>query len=80
MRAWHGIVLGIIMGVAIIYLPQIIHPTAVPSLAGAETSKEGITAVGIEEVAGAELPVLIAIAGLGIGVAFAVYLLSRGRE
>jgi hypothetical protein len=83
LRTWHVIVLGIIAGVTIIYLPQLMLPAAVPSLAGPETSREGMTAVratGIEEGAGAELSILVAIAGLGLGSAFAAYLLSRGRE
>ena len=82
MRTWYVIVLGVIMGVAIIYLPQLILPNAVPRLTGT-ASKEGVTAVranAVEEGAGVELPVLMVIAALGLGVAFAAYLLSRGRE
>lgn len=83
LRTWLVVLLGIIIGVPIILLPQLIHQNTVPNLAGVNDAEEGITATrngGIEEVAWGKLPVLVAMAGLGIGVAFATYLLLRWRE
>lgn len=87
MQTWLGIVLGIIIGVGLIYLPQLIRQITVSNLAVQSTRVEkqdlaAAKAEDIEEVAipAEKAPFLVAIVGLGVGVAFATYLLARGRE
>lgn len=86
MQTWIGIVLGVVIGLGIIYLPLLIRQAMIPNLMVSGTRDEqdlaSAKAEGVEEdvVQGEMLPILVAIIGLGVGIAYVTYLLARGRQ
>ena len=86
MRASIGIVMGVLVGAAMIYMPILIQQAEVPNPTltgtGEEQDRTATTAGGVEEdvFQGERLPILFAIIGLGAGVAYVTYLLARGRR
>jgi len=86
LRTSIGIVIGVLVGVAIIYMPMLIRQSMVPNLTVTGTSDDrqdlAYGGEGAEEdaVPGERLPILVAMVGLGIGIAYTAYHLARGRE
>jgi len=86
LQTWIGIVLGVVIGLGIIYLPLLIRQAMIPNLMVSGTRDEqdlaSAKAEGVEEdaVQGEMLPILVAIIGLGVGIAYVTYLLARGRQ
>lgn len=86
MRTSIGIVMGVLVGLAIIYMPMLIKQAEVPNPTltgtGGEQDRTATTAEGVEDdvFLGERFPILFAIIGLGVGVAYVTYLLARGRR
>lgn len=87
MQIWIGIVLGVVIGLAIICLPPIIQQAIVSNLmaSGTRDVKQDLAsakAEGTQEdaVPGERLPILVAMVGLGVGFACFTYLIARGRK
>ena len=86
MRKWIGIALGVAIGLSTIYLPLLVQQAREePNLMVSGTRDDNQASTGsegvVEDVVQWErLPILVAIIGLGVGVAFATYRLAKGRQ
>jgi len=85
LRKWIGIALGVAIGLGTIYLPLLVQQARVPNLMVSGTRDDGQASArseGVEEdvVQWERLPILVAIIGLGVGVAFTTYRLVKGRQ